>query len=303
MIWKGVMPAMTTAMNSDFSLDHAAIAKRARWMIESGCTGIVALGSLGESPTLSHLEKKTVLDTIRAAVNAPLVAGIAGLSTSEAVALAEMASDAGCDGLMVLPPYVYHGDEREMKAHVSAIFKATNLPCMLYNNPVAYGTDFTPDQIAQLAEEHENLVAVKESSTDVRRVTAIRSLIGDRLALFVGVDDAIVEGIAAGATGWIAGLVNAFPEESVALFELATAGRWHEAFELYRWFLPLLRLDTVPKFVQMIKLAEARLGVGSATVRPPRLELAGEELQAIASLIDNAIKHRPSLAKVNQVAD
>jgi 4-hydroxy-tetrahydrodipicolinate synthase len=185
-----------------------------------------------------------------------------------------------------------------MHAHVSAIFRATNLPCMLYNNPVAYGTDFTPDQIAQLAGEHDNLMAVKESSTDVRRVTAIRSLIADRLALFVGVDDAIIEGIAAGATGWIAGLVNAFPEESVALFELAFAGRWHEAFELYRWFLPLLRLDTMPKFVQMIKLAEARAGVGSATVRPPRLELAGEEFDAVSGLIDSAIKHRPSMAKV-----
>ncbi len=299
MIWKGVMPAMTTAMNPDFSLDHLSIAKRAKWMIDCGCSGIVALGSLGESPTLSHAEKRAVLDTVRAAIDAPLVAGIAGLSTQETVALAKAAFDAGCDGLMVLPPYVYRGDWRETKAHVSAIFCATSLPCMLYNNPVAYGTDFIPEQIAELAGEHENLVAVKESSSDVRRITAIRSLLADRLALFVGVDDAIVEGIAAGATGWIAGLVNAFPDESVSLFDFAAAGLWHEANELYRWFLPLLRLDTLPKFVQMIKLAEARAGVGKATVRPPRLELAGAELLELTRLIDGAIERRPSLAKAN----
>jgi 4-hydroxy-tetrahydrodipicolinate synthase len=197
---------------------------------------------------------------------------------------------------MVLPPYVYKGDWRETKAHVTAVIRATPLPCMLYNNPVAYGTDFIPEQIAELTSENKNLVAVKESSTDVRRVTAIRSLIGDRLALFVGVDDAIVEGISAGATGWIAGLVNAFPEESVALFDLAMASRSKETFELYRWFLPLLRLDTLPKFVQMIKLAEQRAGVGKATVRPPRRELEGAELAELTALIDDAIKHRPSLA-------
>lgn len=297
MIWKGVMPAMTTAFNPDFSLDRGSIAKRSKWLIESGCTGIVALGSLGEAATMNSDEKKTVLETVRSAISAPLVAAISGLSTSETVDLVKMALKVGCDGLMVLPPYVYCGDWREMKAHVSAIFRATPLPCMLYNNPVAYGTDFTPEQIAELAADHANFAAVKESSTDVRRVTAIRALIGDRLAIFIGVDDAIIEGIAAGAVGWIAGLVNAFPEESVALFELATAGRWREAFALYNWFLPLLRLDTVPKFIQLIKLAEARAGVGSAIVRPPRLELTGDELKSVASLIDDAIARRPSLAR------
>ena len=295
MIWKGVMPAMTTAFNPDFSLDPSSIAKRAEWMIESGCKGIVALGSLGESATMSHVEKKSVLKTIRAAVDAPLVAGISGLSTAETIATAQMAAEIGCDGLMVLPPYVYRGDWREMKAHVSAVFRATPLSCMLYNNPIAYGTDFTPEQMVELAGEHANFMAVKESSADVRRVTAIRSLLGDRLAVFVGVDDEIVEAIAAGATGWIAGLVNAFPQESVALFDLATAGKWSEAFKLYRWFLPLLRLDTVPKFVQLIKLAEARAGVGTATVRPPRLELVGEELDSFVELIDDAIENRPAL--------
>jgi dihydrodipicolinate synthase/N-acetylneuraminate lyase len=303
MIWKGVMPAMTTAFKSDLSLDHKSIAKRAQWMIESGCTGLVLLGSLGEAAALSFAEKKDVLETVRKAVGSkvPVVAAISGLSTSETVVLAKMAAEVGCDGLMVLPPYVYRGDWREMKEHVAAIFRATSLPCMLYNNPVAYGTDFTPGQIAELAGEHNNLKAVKESSTDARRVTAIRALIGDKLAIFVGVDDAIVEGIAAGAVGWIAGLVNAFPEESVRLFDLATEGRTREAFELYRWFLPLLRLDTVPKFIQLIKLAEERAGVGSATVRPPRLKLAGEELKVVSTLVDDAIATRPAitLAKAN----
>jgi 1-pyrroline-4-hydroxy-2-carboxylate deaminase len=295
MKWKGVMPAMTTAFHPDFTLNLQAIAKRSQWMIESGCTGLVALGSLGEAATLNIREKTAVLKTVRAAVDAPVVSAVSALSTSEAVSIAEIAAEVGCEGLMVLPPYVYRGDWREMKAHVAAVFRATSLPCMLYNNPVAYGTDFTPEQIAEFAAEHENFAAVKESSTDVRRVTAIRALLDDRLAIFVGMDDAIVEGIAAGAVGWIAGLVNAFPEESVALFELASAGRWNEAFALYRWFLPLLRLDTLPKFIQMIKFAEERAGVGTATVRPPRLELAGDERTVIAELIDAAIATRPAV--------
>lgn len=295
MNWKGVMPAMTTAFHPDLTLNHQAIAQRAQWMIESGCTGIVALGSLGEAATLNMKEKAAVLETIRTAVDAPVVSGVSALSTSEAVSIAEMAAESGCDGLMALPPYVYRGDWREMKAHVAAVFQATKLPCMLYNNPIAYGTDFTPEKIAELAAEHENFAAVKESSTDIRRVTAIRALVDDRLAIFVGVDDAIVEAIAAGAVGWIAGLVNAFPEESVALFELASAGRWQDAYALYRWFLPLLRLDTLPKFIQMIKFAEERAGVGTATVRPPRLELAGNERAAIAELIDAAIATRTAI--------
>ena len=164
---------------------------------------------------------------------------------------------------------------------------------MLYNNPVAYGTDFLPEQVADLAAAYDNLHAVKESSTDVRRVTAIKALIGDRLKIFVGVDDAIVEGIEAGATGWIAGLVSAFPRESVDLYNLAMAGEKEKAFEIYRWFLPLLRLDTVPKFVQLIKLVQEKVGMGSARVRPPRLELTGAELQETLAIIDHALATRP----------
>jgi dihydrodipicolinate synthase/N-acetylneuraminate lyase len=297
MNWYGVMPAMTTCFDSNLQIDHAFMAKHALWLLENGCTGIVSLGSLGEAATLTFDEKLAILDNMVAAVNgrSPVVAAISALSTADAVALAKAAEKIGCSGLMVLPPYVYRGDWRETKAHMTAIFSATPLSCMLYNNPVAYGTDFLPEQILQLATEHANLQAVKESSTDVRRVTAIRALVSDRLRIFVGVDDAIVEGIAAGATGWIAGLVNAFPAESVALFDLAMQGRSREAFELYRWFLPLLRMDTVPKFVQLIKLVQHETGNGNARVRPPRLELTGDELEAALETVREALANRPTV--------
>ena len=299
MNWYGVMPAMTTFFDSKLGIDHAFMAKHAQWMLENGCTGIVSLGSLGEAATLAFDEKVGILENIVAAVNgrrAPVVAAISALSTSDAVALAKAAEKVGCSGLMVLPPYVYRGDWRETKAHMSAIFSATPLSCMLYNNPVAYGTDFLPEQIVELAAEHPNLQAVKESSTDVRRVTAIRAIAGSRLHIFVGVDDAIVEGIAAGATGWIAGLVNAFPAESVALFDYAIQSRSSDALELYRWFLPLLRMDTVPKFVQLIKLAQQEAGQGNARVRPPRLELTGSELDAAVKTIRAVLATRPAAA-------
>jgi len=295
MNWNGVMPAITTCFDRNGELDYGFVAGHCRWLLENGCTGIVALGSLGEGAALSSDEKRAVLRTCVQAVNrkAPVVAAIAGLSTAETINLAKAAADAGCDALMVLPPYVYKGDWPEMKAHVAAVFRATPLSCMLYNNPIAYGTDFLPEQIQQLAAEHANLDAVKESSTDVRRISAIRALTGDRLKIFVGVDDAIVEGIAAGATGLIAGLANAFPRESVGLFNFALRGDREKTFELYRWFLPLLRMDTVPKFVQLIKLVQAEAGVGNARVRAPRLELAGQELEQAREIIRTALPSRP----------
>jgi 1-pyrroline-4-hydroxy-2-carboxylate deaminase len=296
MKWNGVMPAMTTCFDESLQIDHAFMTRHARWLLANGCTGIISLGSLGEAATLTFAEKEAILRNLKAAAkDAPVVAAISALSTYEAVALAKAAQQAGCSGLMVLPPYVYRGDWREMKAHVATIFRATPLSCMLYNNPVSYGTDFLPAQIAALAAEHENLAAVKESSTDVRRVTAIRALTGDRLRIFVGVDDAIVEGVAAGAVGWVAGLVNAFPAESVALFNAASAGRWDEAFVLYRWFLPLLRMDTVPKFIQLIKHVQQETGTGSARVRPPRLEVVGQELETMRAEVKIALDHRPGV--------
>jgi dihydrodipicolinate synthase/N-acetylneuraminate lyase len=225
----------------------------------------------------------------------PVVAGIGTLSTAEAVALAGAAQAAGCQGLMVLPPYVYRGDWRESQAHFRAVISATPLSCMLYNNPIAYGTDVLPEQLAALASGLPNLSAVKESSGDVRRVTAIRALLGPRLEVFMGVDDLIVEGVLAGCGGWIAGLVNALPAESVRLFELARAGRLPEAGRLYEWFLPLLRLDVVPKFVQLIKLTQQEAGMGSERVRPPRLPLSGSEREEALALIRRGLSTRPKL--------
>jgi 4-hydroxy-tetrahydrodipicolinate synthase len=295
------MPAMTTAFNSDMSVDHTFVARHAQWLIENGCKGIICLGSLGESSTLRFDEKIAILKTVVAALGgeAPVIAAVSALSTAEAVELAIAARTVGCAGLMILPPYVYKGDWRENKAHVAAILNATSLPGMLYNNPVAYGVDYLPVQIAELANEFPNLAAVKESSTDVRRVTAIRALTGNRLSLCVGVDDAIVEGIAAGAVGWVAGLVNAFPRESVDLFNLARAGKTQQAFELCRWFLPLLRMDTVPKFIQLIKQVQQEAGIGSASVRAPRLEVVSEELAATRAAFAYAQANRPSIAALS----
>jgi len=297
MNWHGVLPAMTTCFDAELKVDHSFMSRHATWLLDSGCTGIVSLGSLGEAATLTFDEKIAILKNMVATASgrAPIVAAISALSTAEAIDLAKAAADAGCEGLMVLPPYVYLGDWRETKAHVAAVFNATPLSCMLYNNPVAYGTDFLPEQIHELASEHPNLAAVKESSTDVRRIAAIRAIDDNRLQILVGVDDAIVEGIAAGATGWIAGLVNAMPVESVALFDFATQGRTREAFELYRWFLPLLRMDTVPKFIQLIKFVQQEVGEGNAGVRPPRLELVGEELNAARAIVQQALKTRPAI--------
>jgi 1-pyrroline-4-hydroxy-2-carboxylate deaminase len=301
MQWNGVMPAMTTAFHLDLSVDHEFMRRHANWMLANGCAGLVMLGSLGEGATLTDDEKITILRKITASVagRAPVVAAISALSTAGAVRLAKAAEQAGCTGLMVLPPYVYSSDWREMRTHVSAILSATPLSCMLYNNPIAYKTDFLPEQIAELATLHENLHAVKESSADIRRIAAIRSLLTDRLSILVGVDDAIVEGVIAGAVGWIAGLVNAFPAESVALFHLASAGKRDEAFELYRWFLPLLRMDTVPKFVQLIKYVQQELGIGSVRVRPPRLELEGEELSDARRKLQHALATRPRLTTIS----
>jgi 4-hydroxy-tetrahydrodipicolinate synthase len=296
MNWRGVLPAITTPFTEDYEVDHDFLAKHVRTLIDAGSIGIVPLGSLGEGATLSYEEKLSILRTCVAAAgtDAAVAPGISSLSTAEACQLARDAKEIGCQGLMVLPPYVYSTDWREMKAHVTAVMEATDLSCMIYNNPLAYETDFLPEQIAELAREHPNLHAVKESSCDVRRVTELRRVVGERLEILVGIDDIVVEGVAAGAVGWIAGLVNALPEESVRLFELARDGKDDEARELYEWFLPLLRLDTGKTFVQKIKLAQERFGIGSARVRGPRLELAGEELAATERIIAEARENRPS---------
>ena len=295
MQWSGVIPAITTPFRANGALDPRALARHCEWLIAHGASALVCCGSLGEAATLSFDEKLAVADACvkASAGRVPIVLGVAALSTSEAVALARAGARAGCAGLMVLPPYVYSTDWREMRAHVAAVIAATRLSCLLYNNPPAYKTDFTPEQIAELAAGHRNLHAVKESSGDVRRITALRALLGERLALLVGLDDAVVEGVRAGATGWIAGLVNAFPAESVALFEAARSGDAARADALYAWFLPLLRLDAAPKFVQLIKWVQAREGRGSETVRAPRLALAGDDLAGVERVYRDALAARP----------
>jgi 4-hydroxy-tetrahydrodipicolinate synthase len=296
MKWKGIISAITTGFKPDLSVDHAFMAKHARWQIENGCDGIVAPGSLGESATLTFDEKVAILKTLVKAIGKQRVAaGIASLSTREAVALAQAANRAGCAGLMVLPPYVYASDWREMKAHVQAVLRATRLSCMLYNNPPAYKTDFLPEHVAELARDNGNLHAVKESSGDVRRVTALKALCADRLALFVGLDDVVVEGVRAGAVGWIGGLTNALPRESAALFRHAVRGEAKKADALYQWFLPLLRLDTMVKFVQLIKLVQQEVGMGNERVRGPRLALAGAERKAALATIKAVLASRPKV--------
>lgn len=292
--WRGVLPAITTPFTPAGEVDHEFLARHALRLVDAGSTAIVPLGSLGESATLSFEEKLAIVRTLVAAVGqrVPIVPGIAALSTREAVELVRAVKDAGAGGLMALPPYVYSTDWREMGAHMRAVIGASDLPVLFYNNPVAYKTDFTPAQIAEVAAEFPNLQAVKESSGDVRRFAALREVLGDRLTLLVGMDDLIVEGIAMGAEGWIAGVVNAFPEESVRLFEQARRGGYAEARALYEWSLPLLRMDTVPKFVQLIKLMQERAGLGSERVRAPRLVVEGAERAAALAVIDHAIATR-----------
>ncbi|UBV44633.1 dihydrodipicolinate synthase family protein (plasmid) [Deinococcus taeanensis] len=294
-LFEGVFPAITTPFAADGSVDHAFLSDHARWMMRGGSRGIVPLGSLGEGNTLEEAEKIAILDTLVEALgDAPVVPGIGSLSTAGAVRLAQAARDAGCQGLMVLPPYVYTSDWREMKAHMAAVISATDLPVILYNNPIAYRTDFLTAHILELAAEHPNVRAVKESSADVRRVTALAAALPPHVELMVGVDDLLLEGVAAGATGWIAGLVNAYPAESVRLFDLARDGRLDEATDLYRWFLPLLRLDTGIKFVQLIKQVQAETGRGSARVRAPRLALTAEEVRDVQALVRQAAAQQPT---------
>jgi 1-pyrroline-4-hydroxy-2-carboxylate deaminase len=293
--WAGIFPAVTTPFQADLSVDYQTFGAQARWLVECGCNGIVALGSLGEAPALTREEKVEILKAAKRSLDgkAPLIAGIAALSTAEAICLAREAQGAGADGLMVLPPQLYRSDWRETQAHLSAIFRATPLSSMLYNNPVAYGTDITPEQMIELRGRHDNFHAVKESSGDIRRITSLKHLAGQSLAVFVGMDDVLVESVAAGATGWIAGLVNAFPRESVRLFQLAQSGPSPALESLYAWFLPLLRLDTVPKFVQLIKQVQQECGGPVARVRPPRLELIGAEREDVIALIRGSLANRP----------
>lgn len=295
--WNGVIPAITTPFDDDMEIDLDLMARHARWLVDAGCVGIVPFGSLGEGATVSYAEKLRAVERLAAELygKAPIIPAVSSLSTAEAVRYVRDAERAGASGFMVLPPYVYASDWREMRAHVAAVFEATALPCMLYNNPLAYVTDFKPEQIAELHAQYPHMNAVKESSADVRRVTTLKAIMPESFTILMGVDDLVVEAAAVGARGWIAGLVNAFPAESVRLFELAVAGSLDEAWPLYRWFLPLLKLDLGTKFVQKIKLAQEAVGWGNSRVRGPRLELAGAEREETLETIRKGLATRPTL--------
>jgi 4-hydroxy-tetrahydrodipicolinate synthase len=294
--WQGVYPALTTKFRPDYRLDRAAMEKHFAWQIECGVDGLIVCGSLGENSVLSVDEKLEVL-RIAVAVSGrkvPVLMTVAEGSTAEGIALCERAARDGADGMMVLPGMRYVSDRRETIAHYRAIARASPKPVMVYNNPVAYGVDVTPEMFEELADE-ASIIAIKESSDNVRRVTDIINRTGARYAIFCGVDDLAMEAMLMGACGWVAGLVDAFPEETVAIYRLIRDGRVDEARKIYRWFAPLLHLDVSKKLVQNIKLVESIVGVGTETVRPPRLPLVGEERDQIVALVKQALASRPVL--------
>ena len=294
--WKGVFPALMTEFRDDGTLDLGATGQHVEAMIEAGVHGLVMLGTLGENTSLRPDEKRAVIGAALAAAagRVPVLSGIAEYTPGEAIELVRDVERLGAQGIMVLPPMVYKTDPGETLAHFRAVAQASALPVMIYNNPVSYGTDVTPAMFGELAGESA-IVAIKESSDDPRRLTDIANIVGGRYILFCGVDDIVVESLILGAVGWVAGLVNAFPAESVRLYELTVAGRLDEARALYRWFMPLLHLDTHPKLVQYIKLANRMAGLGSEFVRAPRLVLAGEERARIEAIIQHALDTRPEL--------
>src|SRR5271157_3465588 len=296
--WKGVFPAITTQFKQDQSLDLPATARHLEAMIRAGIHGVVFLGTVGENTALEYQEKLTLLREMRQAAGGriPMLTGVAEYTTSLACRFARDAEKIGVDGLMVLPAMVYKSDERETLTHYRTVARSTGLPIMVYNNPVSYSVDISPEAFARLADE-PTLVAIKESSEDVRRITDLRNIVGNRYVLFGGVDDLVLESILLGAEGWISGLVNAFPDENRALWDLAIAGRWEQARELYRWYTPLLHLDTKVKLVQYIKLAMQETGLGSEMTRAPRLPIVGARREEILGISRHAIQTRPALRR------
>lgn len=296
--WQGVFPAISTQFNDDGSINFAENARMLDQLIADGIDGIIALGTVGENASLSASEKREFLHhTVKTvAGRIPVIAGCTEHSAADAVDYVKAAEQMGVSGIMLLPAVVYRGTDREVLVHYQTVARATKLPIMIYNNPVSYGIDINLEMTAVLAEE-PNIVAIKESTTDTRRVTELQSRFGDRFIIFCGVDDIALESVLLGATGWISGLTNVFPRESVTLFALARAGYIKEAREIYRWFMPLLRLDTIPTLVQCIKLAEQLVGRGSENVRLPRLALQGDERAYVEQVVAQGLQQRPDLAK------
>jgi len=292
--WQGVFPALTTKFTAADEIDWESMERHLEFQLDAGVHGLIILGSLGENSTLSAAEKLAMVKFFARAERRglPLITTIAESSTRDAREFAVAAEEAGTDGFMLLPPMRYPSDRRETLTFLHDVAAVTSRPIMLYNNPIAYGTDLTPDDFARLA-DNPRFEAIKESAADTRRFPEIRRRVGDRFALFCGVDDIALECFAVGAVGWVAGLVVAFPRETVRIWELCQAGRIVEARELYDWFLPLLHLDIGPKFVQQIKLVEALMGVGSAKVRAPRLQLTEAEATRVEKILADALEQRP----------
>ncbi len=296
--WKGVYPAATTAFTRGQAVDLEASAAHYDALVRAGMHGLVVLGTVGEVHSLEYAEK---LDVLRAAVDAvdgrvPVLTGVAHNTTAQACRFARDAEQIGVDGLMVLPAMVYKTDPRETVAHFRSVARASGLPILCYNNPPSYGVDLSPGMFEELAGE-KTLVGIKESSDDPRRLTDLINALGDRYLLFGGVDDLVLESVVLGAQGWISGLVNAFPGESLLLWDLAMRGCYDQALPIYRWYTPLLHLDTHPKLVQYIKIAMAETGTGSEVTRAPRLPLEGAERKEILKIIRRAIETRPALPK------
>lgn len=295
--WSGVLPAVTTQFDADLGVDLAATRAVQSALIADGVHGLIALGTCGENNSLTAEEKRSVLRTaVEAAIGrVPVVAGVSELTTAAAVAFARDAESLGATGLMLLPAMVYVPTARELEFHFRSVAEATRLPIMLYNNPPAYRVGIDVDTLGRLAEV-PNIVAVKESSPDPRRFTDVVNACGDRFVLFAGLDDLVFEGVTLGARGWVSGLTNAFPRESLALYEALRLGDLPRARAVYRWFMPLLHLDAGHDLVQSIKLAEQIMGRGSERVRPPRLPLAGARREEVIRLVERAAATRQQIA-------
>jgi 4-hydroxy-tetrahydrodipicolinate synthase len=294
--WKGVMPAVTTKFTSDDKLDLDMFSVNINAQIEAGVNGIILGGTLGEASTLTSDEKKLLIEKTVELTNSqiPVIINIAEQSTRDAVKAAENAKKYGADGLMMLPPMRYKATDFETVTYFEAVSKSTDLPIMIYNNPVDYKIEVTLNMLEQLL-KFDNIGAVKESTRDISNINRIKNQFGDRLKILCGVDTLALESMLIGADGWVAGLVCAFPRETVAIYKLAKAGRVDEAIAIYRWFLPLLELDINPQLVQNIKLAEVATGIGTENVREPRLPLQGKERERVLKIIEEGVKTRPNL--------
>ncbi|KZN40964.1 dihydrodipicolinate synthase [Pseudoalteromonas luteoviolacea CPMOR-2] len=298
--WQGVYPAVTTQFNDDESINFDTTKAMINSLVEEGVHGIIVLGTVGENCSLRAEEKRQILEAAKEVVagRVPVLSGVAETTTALAVEFVKDAQAIGIDGFMVLPGMVYRSTEREAIHHYQQVARATALPIMIYNNPITYGVDVSIEGMGILAQE-ENIVSVKEATEDTRRISELFSAFGDRFVVFGGVDDIALESLMLGATGWISGLTNVFPRESVAIYKLAQQGRYEEARELWRWFLPLLRLDTIPTLVQCIKYAEQLAGRGSEKTRSPRLALTEDEKRYVSRLYDEALNNRIDLSKYN----